>query len=47
MRRFQRRSATIDAATKKAKGSSAKKEPKAQDAYDDRLDQELKDLDNE
>ena len=51
LRRFRRKSnsndeATEAAATAKAK-SSPSKEPKDRDALDDRLDQELKDLDNE
>lgn len=46
MRRFQRRSQTLEAAAKKEK-ATAPKESKGRDEYDDRLDQELKDLDNE
>lgn len=46
LRRFQRRSQVLEAAATNVKGSSPK-ESKARDDYDDRLDQELKDLDNE
>lgn len=46
LRRFQRRSQALEAAATKAKKSPAK-ESKGRDDYDDRLDQELKDLDNE
>lgn len=46
LRRFQRRSRVLDAAAAKAKRSPTK-ESKGRDDYDDRLDQELKDLDNE
>jgi cytochrome c-type biogenesis protein CcmH len=46
LRRFQRRSQVLEAAAAKAKSSPAK-ESKGRDDYDDRLDQELKDLDNE
>jgi cytochrome c-type biogenesis protein CcmH len=46
MRRFQRRSQAIDATKSKEKASSTK-DPSGRDDYDDRLDQELKDLDNE
>ena len=46
LRRFQRRSAAIDAAKTQAK-TSKPKESKGRDDYDERLDQELKELDNE
>lgn len=50
LRRFRRQSSSNDAAiaATKAKGkTSPSKESKDRDALDDRLDQELKDLDNE
>jgi len=45
MRRFQQRSRDVDALKAKEKPSSAK-DSSGRDDYDDRLDQELKDLDN-
>jgi len=47
LRRFQRRSQDIDAAAAAKVKTSPAKESKGRDDYDDRLDQELKDLDNE
>ncbi|MBK9261252.1 MAG: cytochrome c-type biogenesis protein CcmH [Polyangiaceae bacterium] len=47
LRRFQRRGAAIDAAKKAKAKTSPVKDSKGRDDYDDRLDQELKDLDNE
>lgn len=46
LRRFQRRSQVLEAAATNAK-TSRPKESKGRDDYDDRLDQELKELDNE
>ncbi|HRI64923.1 MAG TPA: cytochrome c-type biogenesis protein CcmH [Polyangium sp.] len=46
LRRFQRRSQVLEAAATNAK-TSTPKASKGRDNYDDRLDQELKDLDNE
>lgn len=45
MRRFQRKSQDLDASKAKENTSSVK-ESSGRDDYDDRLDQELKDLDN-
>jgi cytochrome c-type biogenesis protein CcmH len=47
LRRFKRQSDTNDAKLQVKRSDVKKSDVKARDAYDDRLDQELKDLDNE